>query len=81
MRHSEATAAAGEAKPAQTYRGTVIPFQERITCTITEACQAIGLGKTKVYDLIANGQLKTTMIGRRRLVMVSSILSLVAERA
>lgn len=54
----------------------VIPFAERITCTIDEACQATGLGRTKLYELIGSERLRTTTIGRRRLVLVSSLLQL-----
>ncbi|MHC2317539.1 excisionase family DNA binding protein [Bradyrhizobium diazoefficiens] len=53
-----------------------IPFRERISCTIDEACVATGLGRTKLYELIGSGQLITTTIGRRRLVIVRSLLAL-----
>lgn len=59
-------------------RGSVVPFHDRITCTVPEACQAIGLGRSKLYELIAEGQLRTTTIGRRRLVLVNSLLTLVS---
>ncbi|OSJ30768.1 helix-turn-helix domain-containing protein [Bradyrhizobium japonicum] len=53
-----------------------LPFAERLSCTIDEACEATGLGRTKLYELIGSGQLVTTTIGRRRLVMVRSLLAL-----
>lgn len=53
-----------------------VPFVQRPTCTIAEACSATGLGKTKLYELIGQGQIDTTTIGRRRLVRVSSLLNL-----
>ncbi|WP_445217989.1 helix-turn-helix domain-containing protein [Bradyrhizobium sp. Pa8] len=53
-----------------------IPFAERLTCTIDEACEATGLGRTKLYELIGAGQLDTRTVGRRRLVLVSSIRTL-----
>lgn len=53
-----------------------IPFAERLTCTIDEACQATGLGRTKLYELIGAGQLDTRTVGRRRLVLVRSLHSL-----
>jgi len=52
-----------------------IPFSQRLTCTIGEACEATGLGRTKLYELIGTGHLVTTTIGRRRLVVVRSLLS------
>jgi excisionase family DNA binding protein len=53
-----------------------IPFAQRLTCTIDEACQATGLGRTKLYELIGTGQLDTRTVGRRRLVLVRSLHSL-----
>jgi excisionase family DNA binding protein len=53
-----------------------VPFAERLSCTINEACEATGLGRTKLYELIATDQLITTTVGRRRLVMVRSLLAL-----
>lgn len=50
-----------------------IPFGQRLTCTIAEACAATGLGRTKLYELIGAGYLDTTLIGRRRLVLVRSL--------
>jgi excisionase family DNA binding protein len=53
-----------------------IPFVQRFTCTINEACEVTGLGRTKLYELIGDGHLATTTVGRRRLVVVRSLLSL-----
>jgi excisionase family DNA binding protein len=53
-----------------------IPFAQRLTCTISEACEVTGLGRTKLYELIGDGHLATTTVGRRRLVVVRSLLSL-----
>jgi excisionase family DNA binding protein len=53
-----------------------IPFVQRPTCTVAEACDAIGLGRTKLYELIAGGEVDTITIGRRRLVRVGSLLKL-----
>ena len=54
-----------------------IPFAQRLTCTVAEACEATGLGRTKLYELISDGRVGTTTIGRRRLVLVGSLLALV----
>jgi excisionase family DNA binding protein len=53
-----------------------IPFSQRLSCTIDEACEATSLGRTKLYELIGAGQLATTTIGRRRLVIVRGLLKL-----
>src|SRR4030088_3019763 len=53
-----------------------MPFTQRLTCTIDDACEATGLGRTKLYELIGAGLVVTTTIGRRRLVVVRSLLAL-----
>jgi excisionase family DNA binding protein len=58
-----------------------VPFAQRITCTINEACEVTGLGRTKLYELIGDGHLKTTTVGRRRLVVVRSLLSLLESNS
>ena len=51
-----------------------VPFMQRPTCTIKEACKASGMGRTKFYELIKGGELKMISVGRRRLVQVPSLL-------
>ena len=53
-----------------------MPFAQRLTCTIDDACEVTGLGRTKLYELIGTGRIVTTTIGRRRLVGVRSLLAL-----
>jgi excisionase family DNA binding protein len=55
-----------------------IPFAQRLSCTVAEACAATGLGRTKLYELIGAGSVATTLIGRRRLVSVKSLVLLIA---
>ncbi|HZS85297.1 MAG TPA: helix-turn-helix domain-containing protein [Stellaceae bacterium] len=56
---------------------TTLPFRERISCTITEACAATGIGRTKLYEAIADGRLASTKVDNRRLVLVPSLLRLI----
>jgi excisionase family DNA binding protein len=58
-------------KPAE------IPFEQRPSCTMREACRATGLSRTTLYERMAAGELKTTTVGRRRLVNVPSLMLLV----
>ena len=44
-----------------------------ITVTIGTALNVTGLGRTKFYEMIAEGRIKTITIGRRRLVLFSSL--------
>lgn len=62
-----------QTSPNKPSRGA-IPFSERPTCTIAEACEATGLGRSKLYQLMTSGSLDTTRVGRRRLVRVESLL-------
>jgi excisionase family DNA binding protein len=57
-------------------RPQTVPFAQKLTCTINEAREMTGLGRTKLYELIGDGHLATTTVGRRRLVVVRSLLSL-----
>ena len=54
-----------------------IPFAQRLTCTIAQACEVTGLGRTTLYELIGEGRISTSAVGRRRLVLVQSLLSLI----
>ena len=60
----------------KTTEPSTIPFAQRLTCTIDDACEVTGLGRTKLYELIGAGRVATTTIGRRRLVLVCSLLAL-----
>jgi excisionase family DNA binding protein len=62
--------------PSPKCEDSTIPFSQRLSCTIDEACEATSLGRTKLYELIGAGQLATTTVGRRRLVLVRALLSL-----
>lgn len=50
---------------------------EPVTTTIAGTKAALGLGRTKIYELIAAGQLETVKIGARTLVRTDSIRKLV----
>jgi excisionase family DNA binding protein len=40
---------------------------------ISDATRLTGIGKTKLFELIAEGKLETASIGRRRLILYSSL--------
>lgn len=50
----------------------------KLTVTVREACDMVGLKKSKLYSLIGEGRIETTTVGRRRLVKVESLQALVA---
>ena len=44
-----------------------------LLCSIPDAATALGVSRSKTYELISEGLLLTVSIGRRRLVRVSSV--------
>jgi excisionase family DNA binding protein len=60
---------------------TDIPFRERIFCTINEAAQATGSGRSKIYELIKAERIRTVRIDGRTKVVVASLLELGGEGA
>lgn len=44
-----------------------------LLCSQTDSLKALGIGKTKLGELIAEGVLETVWIGRRRLVKIASL--------
>jgi len=52
---------------------------EPLAYRVDEFCRVVGLGRTKVYALIAEGKLATIKIGKRRLIPRQAALALLAE--
>ena len=51
-----------------------LPIPDRAhLLTIDEARQALGIGRTKTYELVMGGALASVKIGSRRLIAVSTI--------
>jgi excisionase family DNA binding protein len=53
---------------------------EPIAISINEAAKIVGLGRTSIYAMIADGRLEAFKIGRRTLVLVESIRRLVPKQ-
>jgi excisionase family DNA binding protein len=58
-----------------------VPFRERIFCTINEAAQATGSGRSKIYELIKAERIRTVRIDGRTKILVESLLNLGREDA
>jgi excisionase family DNA binding protein len=54
---------------------------EPLAYTVAHAMAVIGIGRTKLYQLLDTGALKSVNIGRRRLVTAQSIRDLIAPKA
>ncbi len=52
---------------------------EQLAVSINDTVRALGLGRTTVYAMIADGRLESIKLGRRRLVKVESIRRLLMQ--
>jgi excisionase family DNA binding protein len=48
---------------------------------IADAARLTGIGKTKLFEPIADGTLETTHVGRRRLILYRSLCQLIEGAA
>lgn len=51
---------------------------EQLAISINDAAKALGLGRTSIYAMIADGRLEAFKLGRRTLIRAESIRRLVA---
>ena len=58
-----------------------LPFRERLGCSPNEACVALGVGRTFLYQLIAERRVEVTKLGRRTIVSIPSLLKLLDGQA
>lgn len=57
---------------------------DRKLLTVNETCKQLGLGRTKVYELISSGMLRTVQIGNARRVVgesVDELIEILAQEA
>lgn len=52
-------------------------MNEPCLCSVSDAARMLGIGRTKLYDMIAKGEIMSMQIGTRRLVKVASIQALI----
>jgi excisionase family DNA binding protein len=58
-----------------------VPFEQRLTCSLEEGIEYTSIRRTKFYELLREGKIKSTMVGSRRLILVSSLLKLLQPQA
>jgi excisionase family DNA binding protein len=56
-------------------------FTRPLTVRIREACRLTGIGRSKLYELIAAGEIEAIKVGAITLVPVSSLMSFLRRRA
>ena len=54
---------------------------EQLAVSINDTAKALGLGRTSIYAMIADGRLEAFKLGRRRLVKAVSIRRLIEGQA
>jgi excisionase family DNA binding protein len=52
----------------------------KLANSIHDVCSRTGLGRTTVYRLLSDGELKSFLVGTRRLVSEASLVAFLAER-
>ena len=52
-----------------------IPFKERPTFIINEACQATGFCRSRIYKDLGTGLIRSIQIDGRRFILVPSLLA------
>jgi len=57
----------------------VTPLGVRISVSIEDAAILTGLSRSRIYELIDANEIRSIHIGRRHLVLVSSLLELLGE--
>ncbi len=53
---------------------------QRITVRVPEALTMIGLGRSKLYELIGDGDIEIIKVGKATLIVVESLHSFVEKR-
>jgi excisionase family DNA binding protein len=57
------------------------PESPKLAFTVAEACHAVGIGRSKLYQLISQGRIETRKIGSRTIILADSLRDLVANGA
>jgi predicted DNA-binding transcriptional regulator AlpA len=55
-------------------------FPPRLTVRIGDATRMLGIGRSKLYELIAAGEVETIKLGTATLVLVASIHALIDRK-
>lgn len=54
---------------------------ERLNWRVNDFCMAFGIGRTKFYQLVNEGRIKTVKLGSRTLIPADQVASLQADLA
>lgn len=51
----------------------MITLSPKLAYSTEDACEALSIGRTQLFDLLREGEIKSVKIGRRRLIPVDSL--------
>ena len=54
--------------------------QSKLLLTVPEAAHLLSIGRSRCYDLVLSGQLRSLKLGRRRLIPREALDAFVAEQ-
>lgn len=54
---------------------------ERLTLSVNEFCESVGIGRTKAYEILNSGELEVVRLGRRTLITKRSVDALLKRLA
>jgi excisionase family DNA binding protein len=55
------------------------PQELRLAVRINDACAALGISRSSLYELMATGEIRTAVVAGRRLIPVSELERLLSE--
>src|SRR5262245_48853206 len=57
-----------------------LAFEQRLTCSVGEACRHLGVSKPTIYRLINEGRLRSSLVRKKRLIHVADLLALLENQ-
>src|SRR5215469_13383702 len=67
--------------PFVRHRSQVHTMNFQITAPIGPFCRDNGVGRTKVYELIGDGEIESVTIGRKRYIIIQSYIEFLRRQA
>jgi excisionase family DNA binding protein len=78
-KHENASSAPGQQREFQRAVVAGLPICERYGVTVQTAAQYIGISKSRIYELLAAGELNGKIIHGRRIVLVESLMGMLGK--
>lgn len=65
--------------PTKGLSAQISPPELRLSVRINDACSALGISRSSIYELMAAGKIKTAIIAGRRVIPVSELQRVLSE--